>query len=140
MDVKLVAALVGLLGVFSGGLIQYYLGQLKEKGKKHIEIRSTAYLDLIDAVSDLAGTAKFSEQRRVEQLQELTKAKSKTVVVGSDLVVEKLHFFFNEHGSLKSQDDDLAFSDMVAAMRKDLAGKGNVSIKMISEALFDTKS
>ncbi|WP_299004418.1 hypothetical protein [uncultured Shewanella sp.] len=140
MDVKLIAALVGLLGVFAGGLIQYYFGKLSEKTKKHIEIRSTAYLDLINAVSNLAGTAQFSEQRGIEQLQDLTKAKSRAIVVGSDLVVEKLHYFFNEHVSLKSHDNYIAFSDMVMAMRLDLTGKSSISLKMISEALFGIKS
>lgn len=136
MDIKLVVALISLVGVGASAIIQYYLGRQSEQNKKAGDIRAQAYLDLINVVSEIASSSKHGEQRRLEQLQQLTQAKSRVVLIGSDKVVKELHCFFVEHGSLYSNASFNAFSRIVSAMRSDLSGKNSLSNTVISESLF----
>ena len=52
MDIKLVVALIGIIGVGASALIQYYLGRQNEIYKKSVDIRTQAYLDLVNVVSE----------------------------------------------------------------------------------------
>ena len=139
MDIKLIVALIGLTGVATSALIQYYLGSRSEKRKKTIEIQSQAYLDLLNVVSEIAGSSKQGKQRNLEQLQKLTQAKSRVVLIGSNDVVEKVHIFFTKYGNLNSNDSTRAFSKVVAAMRSDLSGEKFLSDDVLYESLFESK-
>ena len=137
MDIKLIVALIGLCGVGASALIQYYLGRQAEQNKKAVDIRAQAYLDLINAVSEIASSAKHDEIRNLEQLQKLTQARSRVVLIGSDEVVKELHNFFMNYSVLNTDEAFNAFSRIVSAMRSDLSGKNNVALNILSEALFD---
>ncbi len=136
MDIKLIVALIGLVGVGASALIQYYLGRQNEQNKKAVDIRAQAYLDFINIVSEIASSAKHHEQRKLEQLQKLTQAKSRVVLIGSDEVVIETHSFFTQHEVLNSDESFKAFSRIVSAMRSDLRGKNTLSINLLSESLF----
>ncbi len=136
MDIKLVVALIGLVGVLASALVQYYLGRQAEAKKKTVEIRAQAYLDLINSVSEIAGSAKHEVERSLEQLQKLTQAKNRVVLIGSDEVIKAVNSFWMEYGSLDSEESFAAFSLIVSAMRKDLTGKSSLPINLLSEALF----
>jgi len=136
MDIKLIVALIGLTGVASSALIQFYLGKQSERNKKVIEIRSQAYLDLVNIVSEIASSAKHKKQRDIVQLQMLTQAKSRVILIGSDEVVKSVHAFFTEYGVLNSDDSFSAFSNIVSAMRVDLSGKNLLSDALLKESLF----
>ena len=58
MDIKFVVALIGLTGVLANAFVQYYLGRQAEVNKKNIEVRAQAYLDLVNSISEIAGSAK----------------------------------------------------------------------------------
>ncbi|MCG7531070.1 hypothetical protein MHM98_06865 [Psychrobium sp. MM17-31] len=136
MDIKIIVALIGLTGVGASTLIQYYLGRRNEKTKKAIDIRAQAYLDLVNTVSEIASSAKHDEKRNLEQLQQLTQAKTRVVLIGSDDVVNEIHQFFTNYGALNTEGSFNAFSNIVAAMRSDLSGNNNLSSRVLSEALF----
>ena len=76
------------------------------------------------------------KNRNLEQLQKLTQAKSRVVLIGSDGVVKELHRFFTEYGELKTNESFNAFTDIVAAMRSDLSGNNTLSNDLLAEALF----
>lgn len=136
MDIGLITAFVGLIGVGLGALIQYYFGKRSNKDRKLIDIRSQAYLDLLNAVSDIASSAKYSKPRDLELLEGLNAAKTKVILIGSNEVVEEVHNFFTKYESLHTDASIKAFSSIVAAMRSDLAGKNSLSNNLLSEALF----
>ena len=136
MDIKLIVAFIGLVGVGASALIQYYLGRQSEQNKKTVDIRAQAYLDFVNVVSEIAASAKHLEQRKLEQLQQLTQAKSRVVLIGSDDVVKEIHTFFTKHGVLNSDESFSAFSRIVSAMRSDLSGKNTLSSSLLSESLF----
>ncbi len=136
MDIKLVVALIGIIGVGASALIQYYLGRRNEINKKAVDIRAQAYLDLVNVVSEIASSSKHGENRNLEQLQKLTQAKSRVVLIGSDCVVKELHRFCTEYGVLNTNESFNAFSGIVAAMRLDLSGNNTLTNDLLSEALF----
>ncbi|ABV86056.1 hypothetical protein [Shewanella pealeana] len=136
MDIKLIVALIGLVGVGASALIQYHLGKKNEHNKKEIEIRANAYLDLVNAVSEIASSIKHDEERNLEQLQRLTQAKSRVVLLGSDAVVTELHKYFTEYGVLNSDESFNAFSNIISAMRNDLSGSNTLTNKLLTESLF----
>jgi len=91
MDLKITVALIGLTGVLASVATQFFLARSTEKNKKAIEVRTNAYLDLINAVAELATSGHYGKQREQEQLAKLTQAKSRVVLIGSRSVVISLH-------------------------------------------------
>jgi hypothetical protein len=136
MDIKLVVALIGIGGVLSSALVQFWLGSRTEKNKKLIEIRSSAYLDFLNAVSEIASSTKYSKQRDVEQLKQLNQAKTRVILLGSTSVVTSIHSFFQNHGVLNSDASYVSFSKIVKAMRSDLSGSDDIEVSVLCESLF----
>ena len=101
MDIKLIVAAIGIVGILTSAVVQFVLGRLSEKNKKAHEIRTQAYLDLINSVSDIASTSKLNEGKiELNQLKDLTSVKSRVVLIGSDEVVIQVHKFFQYMKSL----------------------------------------
>jgi len=136
MDITVIVALIGLIGVGASALIQYFLSGQREKNKNMVEIQTQAYLDFINAVSDIASSAKHNKARTLEELQKLTQAKSRMILIGSDDVVKEAHRFFTEFQALDDKESFKAFSKVVLAMRLDLAGSNSLSSKVVLESLF----
>ncbi|WP_026957200.1 hypothetical protein [Aliagarivorans taiwanensis] len=139
MDIKLIVALIGLSGVLASAFTQYYLGRKSERNKNVLEVRTQAYLDLINSVAELASSAKHGAKRNREQLATLIQAKSRVVLIGSNDVVLALHHFFENYPSLSSDEAYRAFSKIVAAMRSDLSGDVSLDESVLVESLFDVK-
>lgn len=139
MDIKILVALIGIFGVLVSALVQYYLGRQAEGRKKIIEIRTQAYLDLLNSVSEIAGSAKHSEARGLAQLQKLTQAKTRAVLVGSNEVVQAIEMFWREYGVLDTNEACSAYTSIVSAMRKDLSGQNSLPISLLNGALFGAK-
>jgi len=139
MDIKVIVALISVLGVLVSALVQYCLGRQMEARKKIIEIRTQAYLDLLNSVSEIAGSSKHSEARNLEQLQKLIQARTRAILVGSNEVVLAIEKFWSEYGVLETEEACSAYTLIVSAMRKDLSGKNSLPINLLSRALFGNK-
>jgi hypothetical protein len=139
MDIKLIVALIGLLGVAASTLVQYYLGSRSEKVKKSVEIQSQAYLDLLNVVAEIASSSKQGRDRNLEQFKKLTQAKSRVVLLGSNAVVENVHIFFTKYGDLKSDESLKSFSKIIYAMRNDISSEKSLSDVVLLESLFNKK-
>jgi len=141
MDIKLIVAIIGLSGVVVSAIVQYLLGRRGDKAKKTVEIRAQAYLDLVNAVSEIASFSRVHKgSMPQEQLTKLIQAKSRVVLIGSDSVVGEVHAFFTKHEKLNTDASFDSFSKLVAAMRYDLAGKSKSDLKILTEALFGKSS
>lgn len=137
MDIKLIVALIGLIGVISSAIVQFILGRRSERIKKTNEIRTQAYLDLINAVSDIASMSKIQDSEiSLTQLKYLISSKSRVVLIGSKDVVIEVHQFFTIYNKLESDASFNDFSKIVAAMRNDLTGKSDLDSRLLIEALF----
>ena len=136
MDIKVIVALIGLAGIGTSALVQYWLGRHSEKNKKVIETRFQAYHDLINVVSGISASGKHGEQRSLEQSQILTQSISRVVLIGSHDVVTFMHSFLTKYGHLNTDESRCAFSDIVSAMRADLSGEKVYPEKVLHESLF----
>ena len=137
MDIKIIVALVGIFGVLVSACVQYFLGSKTEKGKKQLEIKTQAYLDFLNSVSEIASSSRHNKNRSLEQLQKLNQAKTRVVLIGSNSVVTHLHSFYQNYGNLDSDESFYSFSKIVESMRKDLSGGDSVNIEIICESLFN---
>ncbi|MDE1462906.1 hypothetical protein [Spartinivicinus poritis] len=136
MDIKVIVALIRVLGVLVSAGVQLFLGSRCEKRKKALDIKAEAYLDFLNSVSEIASSYKHNENRSLEQLQVLNKAKTRVVLIGSDEVVLSLNNFFKVYGNLNSDDANFSFSKIVKSMRKDLSDTDNISIDIVFNSLF----
>jgi len=136
MDIKLVVALIGLTGVAASALIQFYLGKLASLSKKAIDLKGTAYVDLVQAVSSIAASSKAGKGRNAAQFEKLTDAKTRVIMFGSDKVILKFNEFFVKYGVLDNEGAANSFSSMVSEMKRDISGKHGLSDKLLQEALF----
>ena len=136
MEIQLTVAVIGLAGVCLSAYVQYFLGKQNDKNKKAVEIRSQAYLDFLNTVSEIAGSEKHNQDRSVNQSQSLIQAKSRVILIGSNRVAREVHDFFSEYGVLNSDEAFDSFSKIVSAMRSDLTGESSLSSKVITETLF----
>ena len=137
MDIKVIVALIGILTVVTSAIVQFVLGRYTERAKKAQELRSQAYVDFVNAVSEIASSCKLNEGKiGLEYLKALTQSKSRVVLIGNDKVVQEVRNYFNKHDMLNSDESFDDFSKIVAAMRKDLYGKNKLSKEVLTEALF----
>ena len=140
MDIRLVVGLIAFSGVMLSAIIQFWLGKHSEKTKKALEIRAQAYVNLVNAISDIASTSKIQNGSiDVDQLKNLIQAKTQVVLIGSEDVVKELHQFFIKHGSLKTNESFDDFSKLVSVMRVDLSGRHDIKLNVLSETLFGIK-
>ncbi len=139
MDIKLIVAIIGLIGVGASALIQFFLGRRAEKSKKILEIRTQAYLDFINIISEIASSAKHRDKRTLEQLQKLTQAKSRIALIGSAEVVLEMRKFFSGTNFLITDESFLAFSMLISAMRKDLTKSDSIEIGVLRDVIFGTR-
>ena len=104
------------------------------------EVLSEAYLDLLNSCAEIASASKHSKERSLEQLQKLTQAKARAVLVGSDEVISAINEFWSKYGKLDTEESRSSYTTIVSVMRKDLSGKSSLSPKFLFGALFGGKA
>jgi len=57
LDTSLIVACIGVVSVLASALVQYKLGRLNERSKKEEEVRTQAYLDFVNVVSEIASSS-----------------------------------------------------------------------------------
>ena len=131
MNIEIIGAATGILGVMASTLVQLYLGRQQEARKKIIEIRAQAYMDLVNAVATVR-----HQGVSPDTLEKLTKAKSRAVVVGSNGVVKAIEEFWRKHGTLNTPEALSSFTLILGGMRKDLSGTNSLPNNLLEGALF----
>ena len=132
MSIEIIVAATGILGVMASTLVQLYLGRQQEARKKIIEIRAQAYMDLVNAVATIA-----KQGVSPDTLEKLTQARSRAVVVGSNVVVKAIEEFWRKHGTLNTPEALSSFTLILGGMRKDLSGKNSLPNNLLEGALFN---
>ncbi|MDX7854980.1 hypothetical protein [Aeromonas caviae] len=137
MDTSLIVACIGVVSVFVSALVQYKLGRLNERSKKEEEVRTQAYLDFVNVISEIASLSS-SGNKNVdgERHRKLVSSKSRVVLLGSDQVVRSLSEFFYKHQQLSSAESYKDFTLVIMAMRKDVSVKNKLNSDELEMALF----
>ncbi|RSD30928.1 hypothetical protein [Vibrio pectenicida] len=136
MELNLIAALIGISGVFLGALVQYVLAGKAAVTKRVMELRTDAYCKFVDSVSSIA-VCEPSEH--AVKLENLNQAKTRVILIGSQSVVSKLEVFFTRYGVLSSTEAELAFTEIIQAMRNDLSKTGSLELVNLHRSLFNVK-
>jgi membrane protein YqaA with SNARE-associated domain len=95
MEMPLIIAMMGLLGVLVGALFQYFLTRRMEDFKQKQSIRNLAYTDFIKAICGLSiSTKNKNEEKMIEFTILLADAKGRISIYGGKNVVNKVVVFF----------------------------------------------
>ena len=108
-------AVLPLVGILIGAGLQYFFGRSLEL-RKHIQTqKAQAYADYFEAFSQIAAVG-----RTKAALSDLTDAKTRICIYGSNLVLERLAVFERSGPSTTSPESHKQVAMLLDAMRKDL--------------------
>lgn len=117
-------ALLSFIGVVVGAGLQYIFTRVLEVRRHHRELRTLAYADYVRSVAEvrhLLVQPQASKEREI--LARLTDAKVRVCLYGSQIAVLKLAEFERLGGQTSSEQQQIAFVDVLIAMRGDADAK-----------------
>lgn len=124
MNIDIVNALIAILGIILGAILQYLFTKWMEMYKHRQYLQSQAYVDFLKSVSYIAVSQKYDDtQKEIEAIMSLTDAKSRVCIYGSKSVVKKMSYFFKVYGILNSPEAKNAYTDVAKCMRHETVSK-----------------
>ncbi len=133
-----ITALLSILGVVVGALLQNYFARQSNQEKHLRESRSAAYIDFLETVSQVVAAQRMgNKQRETEQLARLTHAKARICIFGEEQVVRRLATFWAAGATLETESEILAFTRFCMDIRKSLGIKDKELLQSeVSQLLF----
>lgn len=133
-----ITALLSILGVLAGALLQNHLGRQSQHERHLLESRNAAYIDFLEAVSLVVAAQRLgNKQREVEQLARLTHAKARICIFGEEHVVRRLAAFWEAGATLETEQEILAFTRFCMDIRKSVGIKDKEFLhSQVSQLLF----
>ena len=108
-------AIFSFLGIIVGASLQYFFTRHLDNQKHLRELRAKAYIDYLNCVSELTHSGKRSS----ELLTKLTDTKARICLYGSPSTVSAFATFEKFGATIKSPEQCMAFTSMIASMRND---------------------
>ena len=133
-----ITALLSILGVLAGALLQHRLSRRSHHETHLLEARNAAYIDFLEAVSLVVAAQRMgNRQREIEQLARLTHAKARICIFGEEHVVRRLATFWAAGATLETEQEILAFTRFCMDIRKSLGIKDKEFLQSeVSQLLF----
>ena len=133
-----ITALLSILAVVVGALLQNYLARQTHQEKHLLESRNSAYIDFLEAVSLVVAAQRMGNgPREIEQLARLTHAKARICIFGEEHVVRRLASFWAAGATLETEPEILAFTRFCMDIRKSLGIKDKEFLhNEVSQLLF----
>ncbi|QTD45552.1 hypothetical protein [Ottowia testudinis] len=120
-------AILSLLGVIVGAMLQFFFARHLEGKRHHREVRAKAYADYLQCVSELANVQPQRQSVEGRQLGARTAdAKCRVSLYGSAAVVSAFASFERLGATMNTSEQRSAFTAMVGAMREDALGGSSV--------------
>ncbi len=113
----------GALGVVIGAAVQYYSARMLQRGGHFTELRSRAYVDFAKAIATIAVIGRDRAPEAAVALTDLTDAKTRIALYGSDSVLSALESFGRTNETLSEETANSALIALIAAMREDATGQ-----------------
>ena len=121
-------AIFSFFGVVIGAVLQYLFTRHLDLQRAHRDARTKAYTDYLRCVSEHANPAQFLESTDGHALGARTAdAKCRIRLYGSSPTVAAFAKFERLGATMKSVEQQAAFTRMVAIMRKDSSGATDVA-------------
>jgi hypothetical protein len=112
-------AIFSFFGVVIGASLQYIFTRYLEVQRHGRELRTQAYLDFINCVSELAHLNEPQGSQERDLLAKTTSAKGRICLYGSREVIHAFAAFENLGAVISSPEQRAGFVALLAAMRKD---------------------
>lgn len=113
-------AVTSLIGIILGAFIQFYFSKYLEQQRHRRELRTKAYTDYLDCVSNYANQRYDRQSDEGQTLAAKTAyAKCRICLYGSSRVIEAFARFERLGATMNTDEQCEAFVSMVSAMRSD---------------------
>lgn len=134
------AALLSLVGLILGAVLQFLFTRHLD-GKKHQrELRTKAYTDYLTCVSEHANLGILRNSPEAKSLGMRTAdAKCRVCLYGAAKTVEAFAVFERLGAAMNSDEQRAAFTEMVSQMRSDSLGQGNVALEDLQAILLGSR-
>jgi hypothetical protein len=134
------AAIFSFFGIIVGASLQYLFTRHLDNQKHRREIRTTAYTDYLKCVSEQANLGKQRQSHEGRELATRTAdAKCRICLYGSSSAVGAFAEFERLGATMNTQEQCAAFTLMVAVMRTDSVGGGQVELGDLEAVLLGTR-
>jgi hypothetical protein len=125
-------ALVSLIGIITGALLQYFFTSHLENQRHYRDLRTKAYMDYLKVISENAQENR-SGSPNPANLHELsirvTDAKARICLYGSKKVIRAFAVFDKLGAKVITDEQRKAIIEMLLAMRSDSGGHSGVDTK-----------
>ncbi|WP_199611552.1 hypothetical protein [Flocculibacter collagenilyticus] len=137
MDVKLAVGVLTFFGVIIGATLQYFFTKHVESLKHAKELKSKAYADYLDAISeDASYNHEIGSRAQKRVYAKIADAKARICLYGSSEVITAYSEFLALGGVFNSQKQKDAFTKMFSHMRKDSGGSEILNLQEIEIILL----
>jgi len=121
-------AAFSLIGLVVGAVLQFLFTRHLDNKKHQRDLRSKAYADYLQCVSEHAHLGYQRSSTEGRQLRaKTTDAKCRISLYGAPTVISTFSKFERLGATINTSEQRVAFTDMVAAMRQDTLGSSSVA-------------
>lgn len=128
------AAIVAIIGLF-GSALTIMLNKRSERKVELRKIKESQYIEFLSSIAE----AKIANITERAEINKLLSSRIQTIyLVGNKEVQKALHEFLNifTAGKVSKDDQDKLYGALIEAMKKDLYGKKEKSLSLISFIVF----
>ncbi|MEZ5490272.1 MAG: hypothetical protein R3F50_08130 [Gammaproteobacteria bacterium] len=131
------AAILSLITALIGAVFGHVLSEKKSRNDELAKMRLDSYTDFLKSISLLVSARRSGRtQDEITELALLNDAKARICVCSDAPVVVALESFWLQGGTLEKEQEIIAFTKLVRAMRKSM-GRDSLSLEVqLSEVLF----
>ncbi len=127
METPVITAILSLVGLVMGAVLQFLFSRYLDARKHQRELRAKAYADYLQCVSEHANLGHQRQSVEGRQLGAKTAdAKCRIALYGASAVISAFAKFERLGATMNTEEQCHAFASMVAAMRDDALGNSSV--------------
>jgi hypothetical protein len=121
---KMETAMIAFAGVLVGAILQYYFTRLIENQRHVRDLRSQAFIDYLNCVSEQAQfRPKMGSNEQKEIFCRIANAKGRICLYGSKKVISAFSKFDELGSGMNTPEQKEAFTKMISLMRIDSGSK-----------------
>lgn len=133
-------AILSLIGLVVGAVLQFLFSRHLDNKKHQRDLRAKAYADYLQCVSEIANLGHQRNSIEGSQLGAKTAdSKCRIVLYGAPGVISAFANFERLGAVMNTSEQCSAFTEMVAAMRKDALGNSSVTATDLEVVLLGTR-
>jgi flagellar motor component MotA len=122
-------ALVALVGIVIGAILQYIFSRSTESLKQHQTLKAQSYVDFVKSLAGITIAQRHHNKgRELESTILLADSKARVAIYGSKSVIESIANFFSRYGEITSPESITSFIEIIQKMRSETLKKQEMVI------------